>query len=212
MDSQQPPLNFVVDDDAISSLGTPSVFDSIYSMERNIASSAENKEISYFRGVSDNATICALSTICLNYNLIISAYIMYILIRNNGVSPTEAAIFITFVLTGFIVGMVFFGLSADVEGRKASFCVCLGLMIVGCSLSVLSGLLLPGLMLQLTLTRFLAMIGMGGLYPLVSHMVTSDRGASQMRLANTSTVAIFGLWDLWGLLLALSWWSSWTLR
>ena len=192
MDNTQPPRNFVVDDDAVSSLGIPSVFDSMNGVGRDIASSAENKEISYFRGISGNATICALSTACLNYNLIVSAYIMYILIRNDAVSPTEAAIFITFVLTGVLVGMVFFGISADVEGRKSSYRACLGLLLIGGALSVLSGLFLPGLVVQLTLTRFLAMIGAGGLYPFVSNMGTHEKGASQAQLVNTPVVMIFG--------------------
>ena len=159
MDNQsQPTRSFVFDDDGISSLGTPSVFEhSVDSMGRNIASSAAAKEISYFRGISDNASICALSMVCLYYNLVIAAYVMYILIRSDGVSPTEAAIFITLVLSGVVVGMVFFGFSGDVEGRKSSFRACIGLMVVGGVLSAFSGLFIGGLMVQLTLTRFMAM-------------------------------------------------------
>ena len=194
MDNQsQPTRSFVFDDDGISSLGTPSVFEhSVDSMGRNIASSAAAKEISYFRGISDNASICALSMVCLNYNLVIAAYVMYILIRSDGVSPTEAAIFITLVLSGVVVGMVFFGFSGDVEGRKSSFRACIGLMVVGGVLSAFSGLFIGGLMVQLTLTRFMAMIGAGGLYPLVANMALNSKGSSQVQLANTSTVMIYG--------------------
>lgn len=80
-------------------------------------------------------------------------------------SPMSQGLIVSFTLVGVIVGQLFFGVAADIIGRRVASITTATLMLLGAGLSssVITSQSLPA---QLALCRFIMGLGIGGEYPL----------------------------------------------
>lgn len=183
---------------AIDSVGYL-VDDPSLAMSSDLGSLGSLRDLGFFKGVSDNALVCALSLATINYNLAVTSYVVYYLVLNEGINPVECAYVVSTLLMGLMVGQILFGVLGDVLGRKRCFWTCIFLMLKGSIISLFAGLLFIGLVTELTIMRTILMIGAGGLYPLVA---TITKESSQQSMIRTTVAMIFGPLGSLGLVMA----------
>jgi len=110
---------------------------------------------------------CALIIIFDGYDLAVAGIALPSIMKEMGVSPTNAGFMVSSALFGMMVGAIFLGTIADKIGRRLAITICIGLFSV---FTAAAGLTHDPV--TFSALRFLAGLGIGGVMPNVVAQMT----------------------------------------
>jgi len=138
---------------------------------------------------------CALIIIFDGYDLAVAGIALPSIMKEMGVSATNAGFMVSSALFGMMFGAIFLGTLADRIGRKWTIVVCITLFSV---FTAAAGMTSDPV--AFSVTRFLAGLGIGGVMPaVVAHMTEY----SPRRMRSTLTTLMFSGYSVGGMLAAV---------
>ncbi|MCK6392438.1 MFS transporter [Zoogloea sp.] len=138
---------------------------------------------------------CALIIIFDGYDLAVAGIALPSIMKEMGVSATNAGFMVSSALFGMMFGAIFLGTLADRIGRKWTIVVCITLFSV---FTAAAGMTSDPV--AFSITRFLAGLGIGGVMPaVVAHMTEY----SPRRMRSTLTTLMFSGYSVGGMLAAV---------
>ncbi|MBN9697243.1 MAG: aromatic acid/H+ symport family MFS transporter [Zoogloea sp.] len=138
---------------------------------------------------------CALIIIFDGYDLAVAGIALPSIMKEMGVSPTNAGFMVSSALFGMMFGAIFMGTIADRIGRKWAIALCILLFSV---FTAAAGLTTDPL--GFSVTRFLAGLGIGGVMPNVVAQMTEY---SPRKIRSTLVTLMFSGYSVGGMLAAL---------
>ena len=115
---------------------------------------------------------CALIIIFDGYDLAVAGIALPSIMKEMGVSPTNAGFMVSSALFGMMFGAIFLGTIADRIGRRRAIAICIALFSV---FTAAAGLTSDPV--TFSVMRFLAGLGIGGVMPNVVAQMTEYRRA-----------------------------------
>jgi len=138
---------------------------------------------------------CALIIICDGYDLAVAGIALPSIMKEMGVSATNAGFMVSSALFGMMAGAIVFGTIADRIGRRWAISLCIGLFSV---FTAAAGLAHDPV--TFSAMRFLAGLGIGGVMPNVVAQMTEY---SPRRMRSTLVTLMFSGYAVGGMLAAL---------
>ena len=138
---------------------------------------------------------CALIIIFDGYDLAVAGIALPSIMKEMGVTPTNAGFMVSSTLFGMMFGAIFLGTIADRIGRRLAIAICVGLFSV---FTAAAGLTHDPL--TFSVMRFLAGLGIGGVMPNVVAQMTEY---SPRRIRSTMVTLMFSGYAVGGMLAAL---------
>lgn len=138
---------------------------------------------------------CALIIIFDGYDLAVAGIALPSIMKEMGVSPTNAGFMVSSALFGMMFGAIFLGTIADRIGRRRAIAICVALFSV---FTAAAGLTNDPV--TFSVMRFLAGLGIGGVMPNVVAQMTEY---SPRRLRSTLVTLMFSGYAVGGMLAAL---------
>ncbi|CAN5498952.1 aromatic acid/H+ symport family MFS transporter [soil metagenome] len=138
---------------------------------------------------------CALIIIFDGYDLAVAGIALPSIMKEMGVSPTNAGFMVSSALFGMMFGAIFLGTIADKIGRKRAIVICIALFSV---FTAAAGLTHDPL--TFSAMRFLAGLGIGGVMPNVVAQMTEY---SPKKIRSTMVTLMFSGYAVGGMLAAL---------
>src|SRR5881409_1183300 len=138
---------------------------------------------------------CALIIIFDGYDLAVAGIALPSIMKEMGVSPTNAGFMVSSALFGMMFGAIFLGTIADKIGRRRAIVACVGLFSV---FTAAAGLTHDAV--SFSAMRFLAGLGIGGVMPNVVAQMTEY---SPRRIRSTMVTLMFSGYAVGGMLAAL---------
>lgn len=138
---------------------------------------------------------CALIIIFDGYDLAVAGIALPSIMKEMGVSPTNAGFMVSSALFGMMFGAIFMGTVADRIGRRWTIALCILLFSV---FTAIAGLTSDPVMFSVT--RFMAGLGIGGVMPNVVAQMTEY---SPRKIRSTLVTLMFSGYSVGGMLAAL---------
>ena len=138
---------------------------------------------------------CALIIVFDGYDLAVVGIALPSIMKEMGVTPTNAGFMVSSALFGMMFGAIFLGTIADKIGRRWAIAICIGLFSVFTSAAGFTHD--P---VTFSAMRFLAGLGIGGVMPNVVAQMTEY---SPRRIRTTLTTLMFSGYSVGGMLAAL---------
>jgi AAHS family benzoate transporter-like MFS transporter len=138
---------------------------------------------------------CALIIIFDGYDLAVAGIALPSIMKEMGVSPTNAGFMVSSALFGMMFGAIFLGTIADKIGRRRAIVACVGLFSV---FTAAAGLTHDPV--TFSAMRFLAGLGIGGVMPNVVAQMTEY---SPRKIRSTLVTLMFSGYAVGGMLAAL---------
>lgn len=138
---------------------------------------------------------CALIIIFDGYDLAVAGIALPSIMKQMGVSPTNAGFMVSSALFGMMFGAIFLGTIADKIGRKRAIAICIGLFSV---FTAAAGFTNDPV--TFSAMRFLAGLGIGGVMPNVVAQMTEY---SPRKIRSTMVTLMFSGYAVGGMLAAL---------
>ncbi len=138
---------------------------------------------------------CALIIIFDGYDLAVAGIALPSIMRQLGVSPTNAGFMVSSALFGMMFGAIFLGTIADKIGRRRAIAICIGLFSL---FTAAAGLAHDPI--TFSAMRFLAGLGIGGVMPNVVAQMTEY---SPRKIRSTMVTLMFSGYAVGGMLAAL---------
>ncbi|MDM0115201.1 MFS transporter [Variovorax sp. J22R133] len=138
---------------------------------------------------------CALIIIFDGYDLAVAGIALPSIMKEMGVSPTNAGFMVSSALFGMMFGAIFLGTIADKIGRRRAIAICIGLFSV---FTAAAGLTHEPV--TFSVMRFLAGLGIGGVMPNVVAQMTEY---SPRKIRSTMVTLMFSGYAVGGMLAAL---------
>ena len=138
---------------------------------------------------------CALIIIFDGYDLAVAGIALPSIMKEMGVSPTNAGFMVSSALFGMMFGAIFLGTIADKIGRRWAIAICIALFSV---FTAAAGLTKDPLMFSVM--RFLAGLGIGGVMPNVVAQMTEY---SPKKIRATMVTLMFSGYAVGGVIAAL---------
>lgn len=138
---------------------------------------------------------CALIIIFDGYDLAVAGIALPSIMKEMGVSPTNAGFMVSSALFGMMFGAIFLGTIADRIGRRRAIAICILLFSV---FTAAAGFATDPL--TFSVTRFMAGLGIGGVMPNVVAQMTEY---SPKKIRSTLVTLMFSGYSVGGMLAAL---------
>ncbi len=138
---------------------------------------------------------CSLIIIFDGYDLAVAGIALPSIMKEMGVSPTNAGFMVSSALFGMMFGAIFLGTIADRIGRRRAIVICIGFFSL---FTAAAGLTHDPL--SFSAMRFLAGLGIGGVMPNVVAQMTEY---SPKRIRSTMVTLMFSGYAVGGMLAAL---------
>lgn len=138
---------------------------------------------------------CALIIIFDGYDLAVAGIALPSIMKEMGVSPTNAGFMVSSALFGMMFGAIFLGTVADKIGRRWAIAICMLLFSV---FTAAAGFTSDPV--SFSITRFLAGLGIGGVMPNVVAQMTEY---SPRKMRSTLVTLMFSGYSVGGMLAAL---------
>ncbi|MDM0110398.1 MFS transporter [Variovorax sp. J22R24] len=138
---------------------------------------------------------CALIIICDGYDLAVAGIALPSIMKEMGVSATNAGFMVSSALFGMMFGAIFLGTVADKIGRRRAIVICVALFSI---FTAAAGLMREPI--SFSAMRFLAGLGIGGVMPNVVAQMTEY---SPRRIRSTMVTLMFSGYAVGGMLAAL---------
>ena len=138
---------------------------------------------------------CALIIIFDGYDLAVAGIALPSIMKEMGVSPTNAGFMVSSALFGMMFGAIFLGTIADRIGRRRAIVICVALFSV-----FTAGAGLTHEPISFSVMRFLAGLGIGGVMPNVVAQMTEY---SPRKIRSTMVTLMFSGYAVGGMLAAL---------
>ena len=138
---------------------------------------------------------CALIIVFDGYDLAVVGIALPSIMKEMGVTPTNAGFMVSSALFGMMFGAIFLGTIADKIGRRWAIAICIGLFSV-----FTAGAGLTHDPVTFSVTRFLAGLGIGGVMPNVVAQMTEY---SPKKIRATMVTLMFSGYSVGGMLAAL---------
>ena len=138
---------------------------------------------------------CALIIIFDGYDLAVAGIALPSIMKEMGVSATNAGFMVSSALFGMMFGAIFLGTVADRIGRRLTIAICIGLFSV---FTAAAGLTHEPV--SFSIMRFLAGLGIGGVMPNVVAQMTEY---SPRKIRSTMVTLMFSGYAVGGMLAAL---------
>lgn len=138
---------------------------------------------------------CALIIIFDGYDLAVAGIALPSIMKEMGVSATNAGFMVSSALFGMMFGAIFLGTVADRIGRRLTIAICIGLFSV---FTAAAGLTHEPV--SFSVMRFLAGLGIGGVMPNVVAQMTEY---SPRKIRSTMVTLMFSGYAVGGMLAAL---------
>lgn len=138
---------------------------------------------------------CALIIIFDGYDLAVAGIALPSIMKEMGVSPTNAGFMVSSALFGMMFGAIFLGTIADKIGRRRAIAICIALFSV---FTAAAGLTSDPV--TFSVMRFLAGLGIGGVMPNVVAQMTEY---SPRKIRSTMVTLMFSGYAVGGMLAAV---------
>ncbi|MDM0047767.1 MFS transporter [Variovorax sp. J22R115] len=138
---------------------------------------------------------CALIIIFDGYDLAVAGIALPSIMKEMGVSPTNAGFMVSSALFGMMFGAIFLGTIADKIGRRRAIVICIALFSI---FTAAAGLTHEPI--SFSVMRFLAGLGIGGVMPNVVAQMTEY---SPRKIRSTMVTLMFSGYAVGGMLAAL---------
>ena len=138
---------------------------------------------------------CALIIIFDGYDLAVAGIALPSIMKEMGVSPTNAGFMVSSALFGMMFGAIFLGTIADKIGRRRAIAICVGLFSV---FTAAAGFTSDPV--TFSVMRFLAGLGIGGVMPNVVAQMTEY---SPRKIRSTMVTLMFSGYAVGGMLAAV---------
>jgi len=138
---------------------------------------------------------CALIIIFDGYDLAVAGIALPSIMKQMGVSPTNAGFMVSSALFGMMFGAIFLGTVADRIGRRMAIAICIALFSV---FTAAAGLCSEPV--SFSVMRFLAGLGIGGVMPNVVAQMTEY---SPRKVRSTMVTLMFSGYAIGGMLAAV---------
>jgi MFS transporter, AAHS family, benzoate transport protein len=138
---------------------------------------------------------CALIIIFDGYDLAVAGIALPSIMKQMGVSPTNAGFMVSSALFGMMFGAIFLGTVADKIGRRRAIAICIALFSV---FTAAAGLTSDPV--TFSVMRFLAGLGIGGVMPNVVAQMTEY---SPRKIRSTMVTLMFSGYAVGGMLAAV---------
>ena len=138
---------------------------------------------------------CALIIIFDGYDLAVAGIALPSIMKQMGVSPTNAGFMVSSALFGMMFGAIFLGTIADKIGRRRAIAICIGLFSL---FTAAAGFAQDPI--TFSAMRFLAGVGIGGVMPNVVAQMTEY---SPRKIRSTMVTLMFSGYAVGGMLAAL---------
>ena len=138
---------------------------------------------------------CALIIIFDGYDLAVAGIALPSIMKEMGVSPTNAGFMVSSALFGMMFGAIFLGTIADKIGRRRAIAICIALFSV---FTAAAGLTSDPV--SFSVMRFLAGLGIGGVMPNVVAQMTEY---SPRKIRSTMVTLMFSGYAVGGMLAAV---------
>lgn len=138
---------------------------------------------------------CALIIVCDGYDLAVAGIALPSIMKDMGVSPTNAGFMVSSALFGMMGGAILFGTVAERIGRRWAISICVALFSV---FTAAAGLTHDPV--SFSVMRFLAGLGIGGVMPNVVAQMTEY---SPRRMRSTLVTLMFSGYAVGGVVAAL---------
>jgi AAHS family benzoate transporter-like MFS transporter len=138
---------------------------------------------------------CALIIIFDGYDLAVAGIALPSIMKEMGVSPSNAGFMVSSALFGMMFGAIFLGTIADKIGRRWAIAICIGLFSI---FTAAAGFTHDPY--AFSVMRFLAGLGIGGVMPNVVAQMTEY---SPRRIRSTMVTSMFSGYAVGGMLAAL---------
>lgn len=138
---------------------------------------------------------CALIIIFDGYDLAVAGIALPSIMKQMGVSPTNAGFMVSSALFGMMFGAIFLGTVADRIGRRMAIAICIGLFSV---FTAAAGFTSDPV--TFSVMRFLAGLGIGGVMPNVVAQMTEY---SPRKIRSTMVTLMFSGYAVGGMLAAV---------
>jgi len=138
---------------------------------------------------------CALIIIFDGYDLAVAGIALPSIMKQMGVSPTNAGFMVSSALFGMMFGAIFLGTIADKIGRRLAMVICIALFSV-----FTAGAGLTSDPMTFSAMRFLAGLGIGGVMPNVVAQMTEY---SPRKMRSTMVTLMFSGYAVGGMLAAV---------
>ncbi|MDM0107175.1 MFS transporter [Variovorax sp. J22R24] len=138
---------------------------------------------------------CALIIIFDGYDLAVAGIALPSIMKEMGVSPTNAGFMVSSALFGMMFGAIFLGTIADRIGRRRAIVICIALFSI---FTAAAGLTHEPV--SFSVMRFLAGLGIGGVMPNVVAQMTEY---SPRKIRSTMVTLMFSGYAVGGMLAAL---------
>ena len=138
---------------------------------------------------------CALIIVFDGYDLAVAGIALPSIMKEMGVSPTNAGFMVSSALFGMMAGAIFLGTIADKIGRRWAIAICIALFSV---FTAAAGLTSDPV--TFSVMRFLAGLGIGGVMPNVVAQMTEY---SPRKIRSTMVTLMFSGYAVGGMLAAL---------
>ncbi|WP_027476621.1 MFS transporter [Curvibacter gracilis] len=138
---------------------------------------------------------CALIIIFDGYDLAVAGIALPSIMKQMGVSPTNAGFMVSSALFGMMFGAIFLGTVADRIGRRMAIAICIGLFSV---FTAAAGFASDPV--TFSVMRFLAGLGIGGVMPNVVAQMTEY---SPRKIRSTMVTLMFSGYAVGGMLAAV---------
>jgi len=138
---------------------------------------------------------CALIIIFDGYDLAVAGVALPSIMKEMGVSPTNAGFMVSSALFGMMFGAIFLGTIADRIGRRRAIVICIALFSI---FTAAAGLTHEPV--SFSVMRFLAGLGIGGVMPNVVAQMTEY---APRRIRSTMVTLMFSGYAVGGMLAAL---------
>lgn len=140
--------------------------------------------------------ICTLVIVADGYDILVVGVALPLIVRDMGVTPTQAGVMASASVFGMMIGAVLSGSVADRVGRRRAMVACLAVFSVG---TAAAGLTHDAV--SFSVIRFLAGLGIGGVMPCV---ITQMTEFSPRTTRATMVTASFSGFAMGGIVAALS--------
>ncbi len=138
---------------------------------------------------------CALIIIFDGYDLAVAGAALPSIMKEMGVSPTNAGFMVSSALFGMMFGAIFLGTLSDRIGRRKTIAICIGLFSV---FTAAAGFCTEPI--SFSVMRFLAGLGIGGVMP---NVVAQMSEYSPRRIRSTMVTLMFSGYAVGGMLAAV---------